>query len=165
MTGRQLSRCRRTFTCSTFWAIRVLAVSHHLMLRCLLTSASGWAMENLNAINEKIVSLKTRPEPKKDGSEPPSGPQNSISGEPENMGRIDLFEVTACPQENELSNTCILDAFALQMAFCYSKNYLNCYLFFSVFYGFLSILPSEITSINNDKRRIPSHFYGIQLFR
>jgi len=68
------------------------------MPRCLLTSASGWGMENLNAINERIVSLKTRLESKKNNSEPPSDQQDSNSTEPENKGRV-IFDATACPQD------------------------------------------------------------------
>ena len=55
-------------------------------------------MENLNAINERIVSLKTSLESKKDGSVPPSDPKSSNSGEPENKGRV-IFDATACPQD------------------------------------------------------------------
>jgi len=43
-------------------------------------------MENLNAINERIVSLKTRLESKKNDPEPPSAPDSNPS-EPENKGR------------------------------------------------------------------------------
>ena len=55
-------------------------------------------MENLNAINERIVSLKTKLESKKLGSEPPSDPPGSSPGESENKGRI-IFDATACPQD------------------------------------------------------------------
>lgn len=55
-------------------------------------------MENLNAINERIVSLKTRMESKKKDSEPPSDQDGSNSGEPENRGRV-IFDATACPQD------------------------------------------------------------------
>lgn len=55
-------------------------------------------MENLNAINERIVSLKTRLESKKNNSVPPSDPQGSNSAEPENKGRV-IFDATACPQD------------------------------------------------------------------
>lgn len=55
-------------------------------------------MENLNAINERIVSLKTRLESKKDNSGSPPDPKDSNSGEPENKGRV-IFDATACPQD------------------------------------------------------------------
>ena len=54
-------------------------------------------MENLNAINERIVSLKTRLESKKNDPEPPSTP-DSNSSEPENKGRV-IYDATACPQD------------------------------------------------------------------
>jgi hypothetical protein len=55
-------------------------------------------IENLNAINERIVSLKTRLESKKNGSEPPSDQDWGHSAEPENKGRV-IFDATACPQD------------------------------------------------------------------
>lgn len=55
-------------------------------------------MENLNAINERIVSLKTKLESKKQSSEPPSDPPGSSPGESVNKGRI-IFDATACPQD------------------------------------------------------------------
>ncbi len=54
-------------------------------------------MENLNAINERIVSLKTRLESKKNDPEPPSAPDSNPS-EPENKGRA-IYDATACPQD------------------------------------------------------------------
>ena len=54
-------------------------------------------MENLNAINERIVSLKTRLESKKNDSEPPSAAESN-SSEPENKGRV-IYDATACPQD------------------------------------------------------------------
>lgn len=54
-------------------------------------------MENLNAINERIVSLKTRLESKKDDPEPPSAADSNPS-EPENKGRV-IYDATACPQD------------------------------------------------------------------
>ncbi len=54
-------------------------------------------MENLNAINERIVSLKTRLESKKNDPEPPSAPDSNPSN-PENKGRV-IYDATACPQD------------------------------------------------------------------
>jgi len=55
-------------------------------------------MENLNAINERIVMLKTRLESGENKSVPPSDQNGSNSGEPENKGRV-IFDATACPQD------------------------------------------------------------------
>ena len=55
-------------------------------------------MENLNAINERIVMLKTRLESKENKSVSPSDENESNSGEPENKGRV-IFDATACPQD------------------------------------------------------------------
>lgn len=55
-------------------------------------------MESLNAINEKIVSLKTRLESKKNDPEPPLYQDGDNSKEPENKGRV-IFDATACPQD------------------------------------------------------------------
>lgn len=60
-------------------------------------------MENLNAINEKIVALKTKLESSK-SEEKPSDDSNSSSGKSDNQpdnqhkGRI-IFDATACPQD------------------------------------------------------------------
>lgn len=53
-------------------------------------------LENLNAINERIVTLKTKLESKKDGSEPPSGEGNPTGSG--NRGRV-IYDATACPQD------------------------------------------------------------------
>ncbi|MBK5247397.1 MAG: IS5 family transposase [Peptostreptococcaceae bacterium] len=55
-------------------------------------------MENLNAINERVVMLKTRLESGESKSVPPSDPNESNSGETENKGRV-IFDATACPQD------------------------------------------------------------------
>ena len=55
-------------------------------------------MENLNAINERIVKLKTRLEPGGNKSVPPSDENRNNTGEPENKGRV-IFDATACPQD------------------------------------------------------------------
>jgi len=55
-------------------------------------------MENLNAINERIVMLKTRLESGENKSAPPSDEDENNSGEPENKGRV-IFDATACPQD------------------------------------------------------------------
>lgn len=55
-------------------------------------------MENLNAINERIVMLKTRLESGKNKPAPPSDENGSNTGEPENKGRV-IFDATACPQD------------------------------------------------------------------
>ena len=54
-------------------------------------------IENLNAINERIVKLKTRLESKEKDSEPPSNAQDS-SPISTNKGRV-IFDATACPQD------------------------------------------------------------------
>ena len=54
------------------------------------------SLESLNAINERIVTLKTRLASGNDGSAPPSGEGNS-SGTG-NRGRV-IFDATACPQD------------------------------------------------------------------
>lgn len=55
-------------------------------------------MANLNAINERIVKLKTRLESKENKSAPPFDGDEGNSGEPENKGRV-IFDATACPQD------------------------------------------------------------------
>lgn len=55
-------------------------------------------MENLNAINERIVMLKTRLESKENKSVSPSDENESNSREPKNKGRV-IFDATACPQD------------------------------------------------------------------
>ncbi len=55
-------------------------------------------MENLNAINERIVMLKTRLERGENKPAPPSDENGSNTGEPENKGRV-IFDATACPQD------------------------------------------------------------------
>ena len=55
-------------------------------------------MENLNAINERIVLLKTRLEPGENKSVPPPDEDGSSPEEPENKGRV-IFDATACPQD------------------------------------------------------------------
>ncbi len=54
-------------------------------------------MENLNAINERIVWLKTRLESKEEDTKPPSE-EGTNSGEPEKKGRV-IYDATACPQD------------------------------------------------------------------
>ncbi|MDP3352427.1 MAG: IS5 family transposase [Flavobacteriaceae bacterium] len=56
------------------------------------------SMENMNAINERIVFLKTKLESKKNNSEPPSDQDRNDSAESENKGRV-IFDATACPQD------------------------------------------------------------------
>jgi transposase, IS5 family len=55
-------------------------------------------MENLNAINERIVMLKTRLESKENKSGTPTDGNESNSGGSENRGRV-IFDATACPQD------------------------------------------------------------------
>jgi hypothetical protein len=55
-------------------------------------------MENLNAINEKIVMLKTRLEQGENKPAPPSDENGNNTVEPENKGRV-IFDATACPQD------------------------------------------------------------------
>lgn len=55
-------------------------------------------MENLNAINERIVMLKTKLESEENNSAPPSDPDKSNSAGSENKGRV-IFDATACPQD------------------------------------------------------------------
>ena len=60
-------------------------------------------MDNLNAINERIVALKTRFEHKEEVTEQASGnisssDKNSDAPDGENKGRI-IFDATACPQD------------------------------------------------------------------
>lgn len=55
-------------------------------------------MENLNAINERIVMLKTRLELGENKPAPPSDENGINTGEPENKGRV-IFDATACPQD------------------------------------------------------------------
>ena len=55
------------------------------------------SIENLNAINERIVLLKTRLESKEKDSVPPSNAQDS-SPVSTNKGRV-IFDATACPQD------------------------------------------------------------------
>lgn len=55
-------------------------------------------MENLNAINERIVKLKTRLEGNKGQDSSTSDSQNGSSAPNENKGRI-ILDATACPQD------------------------------------------------------------------
>ena len=55
-------------------------------------------MENLNAINERIVMLKTRLESKENKSGTPTDGNESNSGGSENRERV-IFDATACPQD------------------------------------------------------------------
>jgi len=55
-------------------------------------------MENLNAINERIVMLKTKLESRENKSVSPSDENERNSGEHENKGRV-IFDATACPQD------------------------------------------------------------------
>ncbi len=55
-------------------------------------------MENLNAINERIVMLKTRLESEENKPAPASDENGSNTGEPENKGRV-IFDDTACQQD------------------------------------------------------------------
>ena len=59
-------------------------------------------IETLNAINEKIIAIKTKMESTVPNT-PPSDSEkdntkDNFDGEPENKGRI-LFDATACPQD------------------------------------------------------------------
>jgi hypothetical protein len=55
-------------------------------------------MENLKAINERIVELKTKLESGENKSVPPTDEDENNSGEPKNKGRV-IFDATACPQD------------------------------------------------------------------
>jgi len=57
-------------------------------------------MDNLNAINEKIVALKTELETSKHHSKPTDSDQDPTDNTPnsENRGRV-IFDATACPQD------------------------------------------------------------------
>jgi hypothetical protein len=57
-------------------------------------------MDNLNAINEKIVALKTELETSKHHSKPIDSDQDPTDNTPnsENRGRV-IFDATACPQD------------------------------------------------------------------
>ena len=55
-------------------------------------------MESLNAINERIVQLKTRLEEKNKKSDSTSNKNDNNSEASENKGRI-IFDATACPQD------------------------------------------------------------------
>src|SRR5690554_1162698 len=55
-------------------------------------------MENLNAINERIVKLKTRLEENREQNSPTAESQNSSATPNENKGRI-ILDATACPQD------------------------------------------------------------------
>lgn len=54
--------------------------------------------ENLSAINERIVGLKTRMEPGEKASGCASGKDDKNDQEPENKGRV-IYDATACPQD------------------------------------------------------------------
>lgn len=59
-------------------------------------------MENVNAINERIVALKTHIEALNKATPPPSTERETAVGQddetPENKGRV-IFDATACPQD------------------------------------------------------------------
>jgi len=58
-------------------------------------------MENVNAINERIVALKTKIEsPNKSSltAHKPDRPKEDDEPPPENKGRV-IFDATACPQD------------------------------------------------------------------
>ena len=55
-------------------------------------------MENLNAINERIVALKTKLETQTDDSNPSSNQGDGDNPEPKNKGRV-IYDATACPQD------------------------------------------------------------------
>lgn len=55
-------------------------------------------IENLNAINERIVGLKTRMESGEKASGCASGKDDQDDQEPENKGRV-IYDATACPQD------------------------------------------------------------------
>jgi len=56
-----------------------------------------WGMENLNAINERIVMLKTRLESGENKPNPPSDEIGNHTVAPANNGPV-IFDATACPQ-------------------------------------------------------------------
>ena len=54
--------------------------------------------ENVNAINERIVAIKTKLETKNDDAKPSSDQDDVDIQEPENKGRV-IYDATACPQD------------------------------------------------------------------
>ncbi len=54
--------------------------------------------ENVNAINERIVAIKTKLETKNDDSKPSSDQDDVDIQEPKNKGRV-IYDATACPQD------------------------------------------------------------------